>query len=256
VSVLSGLSANVHTGIAVVLLVAVALVAMTLAGIPLRLSAVSATARAVVQLTAVGLLLTGVLRAPLAVAGFLALMLSVACATTTRRLRRTGLGPRIWLAVLTASLAGAVPTVGIAFAAGALAASGRYLLALGGIVLGNTMTASTLTGRRLHEGLLRRREEVEGWLALGATSRQAVAPLARAAATESLIPGMDQTRTVGLVTLPGALVGALAGGASAAGAARFQLLVLIALLAAQSLAATTLAYLLGAPAQLPEVEGR
>jgi putative ABC transport system permease protein len=64
---------------------------------------------------------------------------------------------------------------------------------------------------------------------------------------------MDQTRTVGLVTLPGALVGALAGGASAAGAARFQLLVLIALLAAQSLSATTLAYLLGNPATLPEV---
>jgi putative ABC transport system permease protein len=114
------------------------------------------------------------------------------------------------------------------------------------------MTASTLTGRRLHEALLRRRDEVEGWLALGATPRQAVAPLARDAATESLIPGMDQTRTVGLVTLPGALVGALAGGASAAGAARFQLLVLIALLAAQSLSATTLAYLLGAPSQLPE----
>jgi putative ABC transport system permease protein len=250
--VLTGLSANVHTGIALLLLLALALTAMTVAGIPLRASAAAATLRAVVQLTAVGLLLTGVLRAPLAVAGFLALMLTVACATTTRRLAAAALGRRLWLLVLAASLAGAVPTVGLAFAAGALPASGRYLLALGGIVLGNTMTASTLTGRRLHEALLRRREEVEGWLALGATPRQAVVALAREAVTESLIPGMDQTRTVGLVTLPGALVGALAGGASAAGAARFQLLVLIALLAAQSLSATTLAYLLGAPAELPE----
>jgi putative ABC transport system permease protein len=255
VDVLSGLSENVHTGVAVLLLLALAMGAMTLSRIPLRLSATTATLRAVVQLTAVGLLLTGVLRAPAAVAGFLALMLTVACATTTRRLRRSALGRRLWVAVLLASLAGAVPSVGVAFAAGALPNSGRYLLALGGIVLGNTMTACTLTGRRLHEALLRRRDEVEGWLALGASSRQAVAPMARDAVTESLIPGMDQTRTVGLVTLPGALVGALAGGASAAGAARFQLLVLIALLAAQSLSATTLAYLLGAPAQLPEVPG-
>jgi putative ABC transport system permease protein len=253
VAVRSALSDNAHTGVAVLLLVGVAVGAMTLARIPLRLSAATASLRAVVQLGAVGLLLTGVLRAPVAVAGFLALMLTVACATTTRRLRRSALGRRLWLAVLTASLVGAVPAVGLSFAAGALPNSGRYLLALGGIVLGNTMTASTLTGRRLHEALLRRRDEVEGWLALGATARQAVAPMARDAVTESLIPGMDQTRTVGLVTLPGALVGALAGGASAAGAARFQLLVLVALLAAQSLSATTLAYLLGAPAQLPEV---
>jgi putative ABC transport system permease protein len=249
----SGLSQNLHTGIAVVLLLTLALAAMTVANIPLRFSAATAAGRAVVQLAAVGLLLTGVLRAPLAVAAFLALMLTVACATTTKRLRASRLGKRLWPSVLAASLAGAVPTVALAFAAGALPDSGRYLLALGGIVLGNTMTASTLTGRRLHDALLRRRDEVEGWLALGATPRQAVAPMARDAVTEALIPGMDQTRTVGLVTLPGALVGALAGGASAAGAARFQLLVLIALLAAQTLSATTLAYLLGNPATLPEV---
>lgn len=253
---MSGLSQNVHTGIAVVLLLGVALAVMTASKIPLRLSAATATGRAVVQLAAVGLLLTGVLRAPLAVAAFLALMLTVACATTTKRLRANRLTKRLWPSVLAASLVGAVPTVALAFAAGALPNSGRYLLALGGIVLGNTMTASTLTGRRLHDALLRRREEVEGWLALGATPRQAVAPMARDAVTEALIPGMDQTRTVGLVTLPGALVGALAGGASAAGAARFQLLVLIALLAAQTLSATTLAYLLGNPATLPELVER
>jgi putative ABC transport system permease protein len=250
----SGLSQNVHTGLAVVLLLGLAVATMTAARIPLRLSAATATGRAVLQLAAVGLLLTGVLRAPLAVAAFLAVMLTVACATTTRRLRASRIGPRLWPSVLAASLAGAVPTVAVAFAVEALPSSGRYLLALGGIVLGNTMTASTLTGRRLHEALLRRRDEVEGWLALGATPRQAVTPMARDAVTEALIPGMDQTRTVGLVTLPGALVGALAGGASAAGAARFQLLVLIALLAAQTLSATTLAYLLSNPATLPELE--
>jgi putative ABC transport system permease protein len=37
-------------------------------------------------------------------------------------------------------------------------------------------------------------------------------------------------------------------------AARFQIVVLVGLLCAQSLTAVTLAYLLGAPATLPEVE--
>ena len=51
------------------------------------------------------------------------------------------------------------------------------------------------------------------WLALGATPRQAVRDIARTAAAEALLPAIDQTRTVGLVTLPGAFVGALFGGA-------------------------------------------
>jgi putative ABC transport system permease protein len=114
------------------------------------------------------------------------------------------------------------------------------------------MTAATLTGRRLLAGLRSRRDEVEGWLALGATPRQAVLPIAREAAAEALVPAIDQTRTVGLVTLPGAFVGALLGGAGAVDAARFQIVVLVGLLCAESITAVVLARLLGAPRTLPE----
>jgi putative ABC transport system permease protein len=38
--------------------------------------------------------------------------------------------------------------------------------------------------------------------------------VARHAAGEALVPAIDQTRTTGLVSLPGAFVGALLGGAS------------------------------------------
>lgn len=58
-------------------------------------------------------------------------------------------------------------------------------------------------------------------------------------AREGLTPGLDQTRTVGLVTLPGALVGVLLGGTPLeAGAA--QVLVLIGLMAAQAITAALL----------------
>ncbi len=75
--------------------------------------------------------------------------------------------------------------------------------------------------------------------------------IARTSIFEALVPGLDQTRTVGLVTLPGAFVGALLGGASASTAARFQLAVLVGLLCAESITATLVAYRLGAPAVLP-----
>jgi putative ABC transport system permease protein len=47
---------------------------------------------------------------------------------------------------------------------------------------------------------------------------------------------MDQTRTVGLVTLPGAFVGMLLGGASPIEAGAVQVLVLLLLLAVETVA--------------------
>lgn len=243
------MSANIRTGIAVVVLVAVAVGALTVARAPGRAAVGTASARAAVQLTVVGALVTGVLRAPLAAAAFLAVMLTVACATTVRRLRALEPNP---LAVLVACLAGSSVVVVVVLASGALPRTSRYILALSGITLGGTMTACTLAGRRFREAMISRRSEAEAWLSLGATPRQAVADLVRTSVFEALVPALDQTRTVGLVTLPGAFVGALAGGASAASAARFQLLVLVGLLAAESISAALLTYLLGDPRTLPE----
>ncbi|WP_308168099.1 ABC transporter permease [Nonomuraea sp. NEAU-A123] len=50
------------------------------------------------------------------------------------------------------------------------------------------------------------------------------------------MPALDQTRTVGLVTLPSAFVGMLLGGASLVEAGVVQLVVLVALLAAEAVA--------------------
>jgi hypothetical protein len=54
---------------------------------------------------------------------------------------------------------------------------------------------------------------------------------------------LDQTRTVGLVTLPGAYVGMLLGGASPAQAGLAQLTVLLALIAAEMISAWVVAEL-------------
>jgi putative ABC transport system permease protein len=80
-------------------------------------------------------------------------------------------------------------------------------------------------------------DEVEGWLALGATPRQSTFELARHAVYSALIPTTDQTKTTGLVTLPGAFVGAIFGGVSPLEAGRFQIVVLAAIMAAGSITA-------------------
>lgn len=235
-------------GVGLVVLCAIAVAALTAAGVPQRRMVVWASVRAIGQLAVVAAALRGVFAAPWAVVAVVVVMFTVACVTAAGRLRTLD-GARI--AVVAACGAGSVVAVGLIVGLPVLDRTVRDLVAVSGIVVGGTMTAITLTGRRLLDGLHRRRDEIEAWLSLGATSREAVREIARGSIYEAMVPALDQTRTVGLVTLPGAFVGALLGGASAAGAARFQIAVLVGLLCAEAIAATVLAHLLGAPRTLP-----
>ena len=238
---------RVGVGLAVLLVIGIA--ALTAAGVPARRMMVTASARAVLQLAGVALALRGVFAAPVAVIGVLAIMFGVVVGTAGRRLRAH---PGALGAVALSCGAGALTAIAIIVGLPVLSRDVRTLVAVSGIVLGGTMTAATLTGRRLDDGLRLRRAEIEAWLAIGATPRVAVRDIARSAVFEALVPALDQTRTVGLVTLPGAFVGALLGGVSAQEAAKFQIVVLVGLLCAEAITATVLAYLLGAPERLPE----
>lgn len=238
----------VRLAIGLPVLAGVAVAVLAVAGVPQRRAVLWAGVRAAVQLAVVAAALRGVFDHPLAVIAVVTVMFTVAVWTAGRRLKAT---PDALRAVALACAAGAVPSIGFIVGLPVLDRSVRDLVAVSGIVIGGTMTAATLTGRRLADGLHRRRDEVEAWLSLGAPTRRAVRDIARDAVFEALVPALDQTRTVGLVTLPGAFVGALLGGASATAAARFQVAVLVGLLCAESITASLLAWLLGAPRQLP-----
>jgi putative ABC transport system permease protein len=230
-------------------LLVVTLGVLGVAGIAHRRSVITATVRAAVQLTIVALALRGVFAAPLSVIAVVGVMLFVAIWTASRRLANLD-GARV--AVTLACVAGTAVSVGIIVGLPVLDRSLRDLVAVSGIIVGGTMTAATITGRQLEQGLRLRHAEVEAWLALGATHRTAARDIARQAAYEALVPALDQTRTVGLVSLPGAFVGALLSGAAVQSAAQFQFAVLIGLLCAESISATVIAYRLGAPKVFPQ----
>jgi putative ABC transport system permease protein len=204
--------------------------------------------RAVVQLGILSVILNGLISSTWWVITFLAVMVGAATWVVFRRLR---VAPR-YLPALggTVIVASALPLV-VVFATGAVAFSPRYLLALGGIVIGNTMTVCTLMGRSLGSLYLSKRDEMEGWLSLGATPRLSARAAVRSAASTALIPTTDQTRTTGIVTLPGAFVGAVFAGASPVQAAQFQVVVLAAVLAAGALSSASFSGIFGAPEVLP-----
>lgn len=183
----------------------------------------TAILRAVVQLAAVALLIRGILAVPWTVLLFMLLMGSTASWTAAGRLGGLWRGRRI---AALGVVAGATVSLVVVFGLRLVDLEARYLVATAGILIGNSMTAATLAGRNFARDARRRREEVEGWLSLGATPAQAHDEIGREAAREALLPTLDQTRSTGLVTLPGAFVGALFGGASPTVAAQFQLVVL------------------------------
>lgn len=238
----------VRAVIGVAVLLAITYGVLRLATVRLGWAPLIAIVRGGLQLAFVGLALRGVLTAPPTVALALLVMLGAASWTAASRLR--GLG-RVLRTVTLCCAAGSAVSLVTVFALDVLPFSARYVVALSGIVIGNSMTGATLAGRHLLTGMISRREEIEGWLALGATPRQAIRDVARTAAGEALVPVLDQTRTTGLVTLPGAFIGALLGGADPTQAARFQLVVLAAILASQAVVSTLVVHVLGAPTQLP-----
>lgn len=222
-------------------LLAVAVAVGVAAGLGQGRVVLTAAARAAVQLAAVGLVLVVVLTTPGLAPLYLLSMVAVAAVTSGRRLRRV---PRAALAAGVAISAGAAVPALVVAATGALPLTVRALVPFTAQVVGGAMTATTLAGARLLDDVDAGWHEVEGWLALGATGPQAVAGPARRAAAGALVPALDQTASVGLVTLPGAYVGLLLAGASPVEAGRVQLLVLVGLVCAETVCAVVVTRLL------------
>ncbi|MEU0805595.1 ABC transporter permease [Streptomyces sp. NPDC005970] len=188
--------------------------------------------RAAVQLAAVSYLIGWVVRALPTLLAFVAVMFAVAVRTAGRRITDNHTW---WWAAVPIGV-GVVPVIAVLLLTGLVPLKGVALIPIAGILIGGALTVTVLGGRRALDELTSRHGEVEAGMALGLPDRDARLEIARPAASDALLPGLDQTRTVGLVTLPGAFVGMLLGGASPVMAGAVQLFVLVALMAVQAVA--------------------
>ena len=195
-----------------------------------------AVVRSFVQLAAMGYVIDYVFRLESlgAVVLLLAGMVGFAGWTSARRARGV---PRSFLVTAGAIGVAAVATLGVLLLLRIVPPTARYLIPLGGMVIGNSMNAASLTLTRIQDDVKEQRLKVEAALALGATSRQAVSPILRTALQRALIPLIDATKTTGIIFLPGAMVGMIIAGADPLEAVRLQVVVLYMLLGGVSIAA-------------------
>jgi putative ABC transport system permease protein len=195
-----------------------------------------AVARSFVQLTAVGYVIQLIFDSDslILVAALLAFMVVFGAFTARGRAKTVpGALPALLLALGTA----AALTLGLVLALGIFDPKARYLVPVGGMVIGNAMTAAAVALNRLGDEVKASANLIEATLALGATARQASQGLVARALRSGLIPLIDQTKTTGVVFFPGAMVGAILGGASPLNAVRLQLILLWTLMGAAAVSA-------------------
>jgi putative ABC transport system permease protein len=232
-----------------VALVGVAVLASHLGRLGTGRDAVTAGVRATVQLAAVSLVVAAVLGSVWWSLLFAVVMLVVATRTSARRIGLRD-AQALWIGVALA--AGAVPVLTLILGSGVVPFNGAGIVPVAGIVIGNTMTVATLTGRRAYADLRDSFGSYEAGLAVGLESPDAAFEVVQPSAREALLPSLDSTRTVGLVTLPGAFVGVLLGGGSALEAGAAQLLVLVGIVAAQAVTAAVLLRLVARARVVPQ----
>ena len=198
-----------------------------------------ASARMVVQLLLVGLLLKSVFAwsrwyAVLGLMGVMTIVAGVAAVDRVRhRYRRIHLDSII--SVWASSWAMT------AFALFAVMQRGwqwyepQYAIPVLGMILGNALSGISLGLDRLGDDLIGRRDQVETLLSLGATRWEAARSAVQSAVRTGMTPMINSMTIVGIVSLPGMMTGQLLSGVEPIEAVKYQIVILFLIAAGTSL---------------------
>jgi putative ABC transport system permease protein len=203
-----------------------------------------AVVRSLVQLIAIGYVIQAIFDEDSLILVFALIAVMVVFGAFTARQRAKRVPDAFWPLLVALGVAG-VATLGLVVALGVFEPEPRYLVPVGGMVVGNSMTAAAVALNRLGDEMTDRAREIEATLALGAPSSVAAAPSLRRSLRSGTIALIDSTKTTGLIFFPGTMVGMLLAGADPIDAVRLQLILLWVLLgsvALSALIATALAY--------------
>ncbi len=105
----------------------------------------------------------------------------------------------------------------------------RYLIALGGMLLGNVLGINITALNSFFQELRQRNKVYLYRLSLGATQKEALLPFIKHSFQLSLLPMLAKTATMGIVSLPGMMTGQILGGSAPSTAIFYQIAIMIAI---------------------------
>ncbi len=181
---------------------------------------------------------------PLINIGWLLVMMAVAALTTVQKSQlRPGM---IFFPVFVSTVIGTLSVV-LFFNAFIVQIeqifSAKYLVVLGGMILGNTLSGNIVALTHFYQSLKEKQSQYFFRIGNGATLLEAVRPNLREAVTRALKPMLASMATIGIVSIPGMMTGQMLGGSSPLVATKYQIAIMTAIFAAMTLG-TVLAILL------------
>lgn len=107
----------------------------------------------------------------------------------------------------------------------------RYLIAIGGMILGNTLRSNVVGLGNFYKAVQREENLYHYKLSLGATKYEALLPFAKQSFKAAIEPTIATMATMGIVSLPGMMTGQLLGGSVPLVAIKYQIAIMVAILA-------------------------
>ena len=193
-------------------------------------STLVATARMVVQLFLIGLYLKYLFLWNHVLVNILWVLLMVVVASFTAT-SRTGLKRSMLLLPISVGFLTAAIVVGMYFLLVVVGLDNpfdaRYFVPIMGILLGNMLGVNVLSLSTYYQGIKREHQLYYYLLGNGASRLEAVTPFIRKAIEKSFMPCIANMAVMGLVSLPGTMIGQILGGSSPDVAIKYQMMIVV-----------------------------
>lgn len=196
-------------------------------------STLSAIIRMIVQLYLVGLYLQYLFELDRWYVN-LAWGLIMLCVATGAGLQRTNLKPQYLALPLFAGFLISAVVVAFYFLAFVLGRdqlssllTARYFIPIFGLLLGNTLSANVIAINAYYEDLKRERQMYFYLLGNGASRLEAVTPFIGRAVVKAFNPCIANMAVMGLVSMPGTMIGQILGGSDPSLAIKYQMMIVV-----------------------------
>lgn len=179
--------------------------------------------RGMLQIVAVGFLLTLIFSAPLWIAiPVILVMITAAGVITVQRIK--DIPDALWISLL-GIVAGAGSVIIVMTFLGVIQQDLTSIIPIGSMMVYGAMNTNALMLERFRSELKSHTGQIEAALALGASPDTVVEPYARRAVSAAMIPRINGLQSLGIVWIPGAMSGMLLSGTSPAYAGFYQFVV-------------------------------
>jgi putative ABC transport system permease protein len=239
---MNGTAMNVSSLLLSSSLVLVALLFSYFQKLKLEKETIIGVIRAILQLTIVGYLLNYIfgMKSPIFTTLLLIFMTFNAAYNAGKRSKQLKNGIIISFISIAS---GTIITLSILVLSGAIKYEPYQIIPVSGMIISNSMVALGLCYRQMNLDFKNKRDEVETKLALGADIRTSSLYIIKDSIKTGMLPTIDSTKTLGIVSLPGMMTGLILAGTSPVEAIKYQIMVTFMLLSTTSIASFIACYL-------------